>query len=95
MDAQVRYSTARCRRHTGSVSDLEVLDLSEAGCLVDKRMIGLRQGERVLIKLRGLRYMPATVTWIEEGEAGLTFEQPLYRPVLDHLKRTLARRMNG
>jgi hypothetical protein len=82
-----KYLSAQCRTSRGGVSDIQVLDLSEVGCLIDKRMISMQQGDRVLIKLEGLAYLPATVLWIEEGEAGLSFEQPIYGPVLEHVRR--------
>ena len=65
--------------------EVDILDLSEAGCLIDKRMISMAEGERVLLKMGNLAFLPANVVWVEEDEAGLTFEQPLYGPVIEHL----------
>ncbi len=82
--------TARCRTSSGMVNDIDVLDLSVAGCLVNKRLMRLVPEERVLIKLHGLGFLPANVVWTEDERAGLEFEEPLYEPVVDHLLRGLA-----
>ena len=82
-----KYFTAQCRTIRGGVHEIHVLDLSAAGCLVEKRLVKMDQGDRLLIKLPGLRYLTTTVAWAEEGQAGLVFEDPLYGPVLEHLQR--------
>lgn len=56
--------------------------------MIEKRMLSLQPGDRMLLKLSGLTYMPTTILWVEEDEAGLAFEQPLYGPVLAHLRRS-------
>lgn len=81
-----KYLEAQCRSKAGGVNEIRVLDLSEVGCMIDKRMMRMEQGDRVLIKLEGLAYLPTSVVWVEEDEAGLSFEQPLYGPVLEHLR---------
>ncbi|WEK48260.1 MAG: PilZ domain-containing protein [Candidatus Andeanibacterium colombiense] len=79
---------AKCRTsRTGGVVDLEVLDLSPIGCMVDRRAWGARTDDRVLIKLDGLAYLPATVVWVEDDRAGIMFEELLYEPVLARLRR--------
>lgn len=82
-----KYLTAQCRSRNGGVNEIQVLDLSEAGCMINKRMLFMEPGDRVLIKMEGLTYLPSSVLWVEEEEAGLAFEQPLYGPVLEHLQQ--------
>jgi hypothetical protein len=62
-----------------------VLDLSIAGCMIERTGPYLKADEKVLIRLGGLSYLPAQVLWVEEDRAGIAFEQPLYEPVLEHL----------
>jgi PilZ domain len=83
---------ARLRRSNGTSADIEVLDVSLAGCLIDRRALPLLVDDRVLLRLADLSFMPATVIWIEEQEAGLVFETELYEPVLEHLKRSFVKR---
>ncbi len=83
-----RYLLAKCRSRSGGVNEIQILDLSEAGCMINKRMLPMEPGDRVLIKMEGLTYLPSSVLWVEDGEAGLAFEQPLYGPVLEHLQRS-------
>jgi hypothetical protein len=45
----------------------------------------MSEGDRVLIKMGNLAALPANVVWVEDDEAGLAFEQPLYGPVIEHL----------
>lgn len=89
MDSDRNHIKATCRTPRGGTIEVDVLDLSEAGCLIDKRMISMSEGERVLIKMGNLAALPANVVWVEEDEAGLTFEQPLYGPVIEHLMTQL------
>jgi hypothetical protein len=80
---------ARCRSsRTGGVVELEVLDISLVGCMVDRRAWSARTGDRVLIKLEGLTYMPASVIWVEDDRAGIMFEELLYEPVLARLQQS-------
>lgn len=84
----VKFIPARCRTSSGKVSDIAILDLSVAGCLVDTRSLLFRPEERVLVKLPGLGFLPAHVIWAENERAGLEFEELLYEPVLEHLQRS-------
>lgn len=79
------HLAAKCRLPTGGVNPIEILDINEAGCLANKALTRMENGERVLIKLPGLEYKAAYVAWSEEHQAGFTFEEPLYGPVLEHL----------
>ncbi|RPF71900.1 PilZ domain-containing protein [Aurantiacibacter spongiae] len=77
----------RCRARSGMNADLEVLDISEGGCMVECRGWSASEGERVLATLPGLAAQPATLVWKEDGRAGIAFEQPLHEAVFTHLSR--------
>jgi len=74
----------------GGVVELDLLDLSAGGCMVVFRGGG-EVGERVLLRLPGLGFQPAEIVWLEDGRAGIGFEQPLHEAVLDHLSALLER----
>ena len=80
---------ATIRFSTGGAQELEVLDLSHGGCMIDRRRAMAEPGSRVLVKLPGLAYQPGEVVWVEDAHAGIAFEQPLHEAVLDHLRTTL------
>ncbi len=90
MDFMTGQLTAKCRLPTGGVSEIAILDINENGCLIQKNMMRMESGGRVLLKLPGLEHMVAYVAWVEEEQAGLTFEQSLYGPVLQHLLARLS-----
>ncbi len=77
-DAEVRYQSGRKLR-------LPVLDISLGGCMVDARSWSIREGENVSVKLPSLNWAPAKLVWIEDGKAGIAFEEMLYEPTLEHL----------
>ncbi len=76
---------ALVRYRVRSKMEMPILDVCEGGCLVDSRGWAVKPDERVLVKLPGLGEVGAKVVWIEEGRAGLGFEEALYGPVLDHI----------
>jgi hypothetical protein len=84
-----KYFTAQCRTRRGGVHEVRVLDISTAGLMVDKRAVQMEEGDRVLIKLPGLAWLPLSVLWIEDARAGLLFEEPLYAAVLEHLQQCI------
>jgi PilZ domain len=92
LDRPSHVLPARIRRSNGSTNEIEVLDVSLAGCMIERRALFLTEGDRVLLRLADLSFMAATVIWVEEQEAGLVFETELYEPVLEHLKRSFVRR---
>lgn len=89
---EMKPLTAQCRKSGGGIVELPVLDISLVGCMVDRRAWTARVDDRVLVKLEGLSFQPATVIWIEDDRAGLMFEQLLYEPVLASLQACLPRR---
>lgn len=80
----------RCRFKAGANVDLDVLDISPGGCMVNKARWSAETGDRVLIKLPGLSFQPATIAWIEDDLAGIAFEQILHEAVLLHLQASVA-----
>ena len=76
--------SAYCRARSTRVR-ITILDISTTGCLLDLRTWGLKAGDRMLIKLPGLAYLPANLQWVEDGRGGLVFEQPLHEAVLRYL----------
>lgn len=86
---EVKPLMAKCRSsRTGGVVELEVLDLSPVGCMVDRKAWTARVNDRVLVKLSGLSYQPASVVWVEDDRAGIMFEAMLYEPVLARLRQS-------
>jgi len=86
-NAQPKTLRVKCRAKSGSASELEVLDLSAGGCMVEYRGWSAKPGERVLATLPGLAAQPGQLVWVEDGKAGIAFEQPLYDAVLDLLQK--------
>jgi hypothetical protein len=87
LSMDVPILTARCRARGGSASELVVLDLTTAGCLVATGGLTLKVNQRVLVKLLPLEVLAGKIIWVEDRTAGIEFERPLYKPVLDHLRR--------
>ena len=79
----------KCRARSGRNADLQVLDISAGGAMVDCRGWSAAPGDRVLVTLPGLSAQPAELVWLEDDRAGIAFEQPLHDAVLVHLQRTL------
>lgn len=77
---------ARLRNARGGMTDVTVLDLSAAGCMVDAQGTGLREEDRVLVKMEGLEFMPGTVLWIEDHRAGISYERIMHETILEHLR---------
>ena len=73
----------KCRSRRGMSADLEVLDISIGGAMVEARGWSATPGERVLVTLPGLSAQPAELVWNEDGRAGIAFEQPLHETVFD------------
>ena len=73
----------KLRAKTGGAIELDVLDLSAGGCMVDFHGSAARPGERVLATLPGLSALPGELVWAEDGRAGIAFETPLHDTVLE------------
>ncbi len=81
----------KVRAKTGGSIDLQVLDISAGGCMVDFHGSAARPGERVLVTLPGLSALPAELVWAEDGRAGIAFEAPLHETVLARLEGLMGR----
>lgn len=77
----------RCRAKSGLTADLAVRDITLGGCMVECDDWTAGVGERVLVILPGLDWQSAHLVWLEDGYAGLAFEQLLYEPLAIHLQR--------
>ena len=82
---------ARFRLRSGAKIDLQVLDISPIGCMVDRRSWSTQPEDRVLVQLEGLGVQPASVVWVEENRAGIAFEELMHEAVFERLKGSLAR----
>jgi len=80
---------ARIRLQSGAKIELDVLDLSAAGCMIDRRGWSARPGDRALVQLEELGFQPGSVVWVEDDHAGIEFEQLLHEAVLERLKQTM------
>src|SRR4051812_15165989 len=87
LSMDVPILTARCRARGGSASELVVLDLTTAGCLVATGGLTLKVNRRALVKLLPRKVRAAKFLGVEDRPAGIDSERPLYKPVLDHLRR--------
>ena len=83
----MRILVGRLRSRSGRVNEVRVRDLSLDGCMISTQGLPGKVGDRILIRLPSLRYLAATIIWIEHPSAGLTFEESLYPPVLDYLRK--------
>lgn len=81
---------AKVRSPKGGTLDLEVLDISAGGCMVNRRHWSLEPGKRVLVTLPGLSAQPGELVWVEDDLAGIAFEQVLHEAVLGHLQQSVA-----
>lgn len=80
----------KCRTRRGMSADLEVLDISIGGAMVEARGWTAQVGDRVLVTLPGLSAQPAELVWKEDGRAGIAFEQVLHETVFDRLEQLIA-----
>ena len=88
---QIPHPRAQCRLRSGAHIEMSVLDISIGGCMVDRSGWSAKPDDRVLIKLPGLSFQPATIVWVEDETAGMTFEQPLHEAVFTHLQQLTQR----
>jgi PilZ domain len=76
--------TVRCKAQSGSQAELAVLDISAGGCMVESAGFTADPGERVLSTLSGIGVQSGRLVWMEEGRAGIAFDQPLHTAVYDY-----------
>ena len=77
---------AKIRNARGGMTDVKILDLSAAGCMIDPRGVGLKQNDRVLVKMEGMEFIPSFVLWMEDNRAGIAFERLIHETVYEHLR---------
>jgi hypothetical protein len=83
-----RHLPAQLRTRTGRVNQVRIVDLSIAGCLVERQAMALAVDDAVLVRLPGLSYCRATVAWVEDGIAALSFDEILHDAIFEHLQRS-------
>ena len=80
----------KCRTRRGMSADLEVLDLSIGGAMVEARGWTAQVGDRILVTLPGLSAQPGELVWKEDGRAGIAFEQVLHETVFDRFEQMIS-----
>lgn len=71
-----------------------VTDISEQGCRI-VRPAGLAGGGAVTLGVGGFAPFEATVVWTSPGAAGLQFDQPVHRALIDRLVSAARARGRG
>lgn len=82
----------RYRTGSGVPKDVSVLDISERGCRFFDKFGSLVPGAPITIRIGPIGPIAATVKWAERQVVGVEFEDPIYGPVLDHIRNQLDRR---
>ena len=77
----------RCRSLSGFLDRGIIRDISSEGCRFESLAITLRAGDLVVVRPEGMEGLCGQVRWVERHTAGIEFERPLYRPVVEHLHR--------
>lgn len=83
---------ARIRCKGLEMAGIEVVDLSLAGCMVRTGVWLPREEQRVLVSLPAIANLPGKVLWVENGWAGVLFDQLLNEAVYEHLMASFALR---
>lgn len=81
----------RYRTGSGVPKDVSVLDISERGCRFFDKFGSLIPGAQITVRIGPIGPIAATVKWAERQVVGVEFENPIYGPVLDHIRNELAR----
>lgn len=88
-DTAPRSIPVTVRTSAGMDKPFRVYDLSRGGCMFDRGMWGVREGQRVWISFAAVANIRATVAWIEDEMVGLVFDDVLHEAIYDHLRRPL------
>ena len=80
---------AQLRDRRSNKYTVRVIDLSITGFRAEAHY-GLDEGTIVWLTLPGMQGLEAVVAWRRGQVIGCRFQNPLYRPVFDHIVRTLA-----
>src|SRR5512139_1594342 len=76
---------AHCRTQSGLRDMGRIVDLSAEGCCVVTNALFVKVGARVMIKPDGMEGISGCVRWIDGTKAGVSFDTPLYGPIVDHM----------
>jgi hypothetical protein len=76
---------AHCRFGATLSVPVMVYDISTGGCRIARPGHSLRVGETVIVRTDILEGLRGTVRWVDLDHAGISFERPLYGPVVDHI----------
>lgn len=76
---------ARIRCKGVEVAGVKIQDLSLAGCMVGTGAWLPREKQRVLVSLPNVPNLPGSVLWVENGRAGILFDELLNTVVYEHL----------
>ena len=79
--SQARASVGFRQRGKTRISS-RLLDLTTSGCKI-RLSQSVKAGERVWVTLPTLESWSAQIAWVDDGHAGLEFEQPLHPAVAD------------
>ena len=70
-------------------ASVSVLDISEGGCRFFDKFGRLIPGARITVRIGAIGPIEATVRWCEDQVVGVEFDNPIYGPVLEHIRRQL------
>lgn len=79
---------ARCRSRSGFLDRVVITDISVCGCRIESFALTMNVGDLVVLRPEGLEGLCGVVRWVKDHAAGIEFDRPLYRPVVEHLHRT-------
>lgn len=85
----------RYRTGSGVPKDVSVLDISEHGCRFFDKFGNLVPGGQITVRIGSIGPIAATVKWTERSVVGIEFENPIYGPVLDHIRNQLDEGRSG
>lgn len=60
-------------------------NLSSGGCMIESSNAMLKSGAEVIVDLKGFHRARGEVVWRIERNAGIKFDIPVHRSVIDHL----------
>lgn len=64
---------------------VEVVDVSEGGCKIKGRHGFAEEGEKVSLRIDGVRTPLGKIVWVDGQHAGIAFEGTLHPAIVDHL----------
>ena len=76
----------RYRRGSGIPSDVQLLDLSRAGCRFFDRFGRLRQNSEITIRIGEFGPIVSIIRWRADSYVGVSFEPPLHDAILDYIR---------